>query len=112
MVSEASLSFGITSLVSSSDRTNVYMSPISSTMPMVLSTTMWSPIRNGWVKAIMMPATKFESVRCAAKPRMIPRIAPLASSVPATARTCGMISRPESTATVMITATMLRRRTR
>src|SRR4029453_11125046 len=51
-----------------------------------------------------MPATKLPSVRCEAKPTMIPITAPEASSAPATARTCGNTSSAERTATTTITA--------
>ena len=62
MVSEASFSFGITSRTSSRVRMNVYVNPISSTTPVVPSTSTWSPIRSGCVKAIISPAMKFPSV--------------------------------------------------
>ena len=54
---------------------NVYVRPISSTTPVVPSTSTRSPIRSGCVNAIRIPATKLASVRCAAKPSTSPRTA-------------------------------------
>src|SRR6478672_5400661 len=48
------------------------MRPISSTTPAVDSRVTESPRRTGCVNAISRPATKFPSVRCEAKPTMIP----------------------------------------
>ena len=112
MVSEASLSLGITSLLSSSARTKVCVSLISSTTPSLPSNSIRSPIRSGCVSAIRIPAAKFESGRCAAKPRISPSTAPEARIAPATLRTCGMTSSPANTATKTITAMIVRRRTR
>ena len=72
MVSEASFSFGITSRALSSVRMKVYMSPISSTAPSTPPTSTQSPSRSGCVNAIISPATKLPSVRCAAKPMIRP----------------------------------------
>ena len=58
--------------VSSSARMNVYVSLISSTTPSTPSTVTRSPSRSGCVNAIRMPATKLPSVRCEAKPTMMP----------------------------------------
>ena len=112
MVSEASLSFGITSRAPSSRRMNVYVSPISSTWPVSLSTRTRSPSRSGWAIAIRMPATKFESVRCAAKPSTSPSTAVDASTPPATVRTGSSVSSAERTPTVTITEVIVRRSTR
>ena len=98
MVSEASFSFGITSRALSAVRMKVYMSPISSTAPSTPLTSTQSPSRSGCVIAIMRPATKLPSVRCAAKPMISPSTAEEASSPPATARTCGITSSAESSA--------------
>ena len=112
MVSEANFSFGTTSRALSSVRMNVYISPISSTAPDTPPTSTQSPSRSGCVIAIISPATKLPSVRCDAKPMISPRIAEEASRPPATARTCGITSRAESTPTVTIIAVTARRSTR
>jgi hypothetical protein len=48
---------------------------------------MRSPSRIGWLRPIITPATKLDSVRCAAKPMTRPRIAVDAKRPPAIART-------------------------
>ena len=55
MVSEASFSFGITSLALSSVRMNVYISPISSTPPSTPPTSTQSPSRSGCVDGDHQP---------------------------------------------------------
>ena len=105
--SEARLSFGITKREPSDVRMKVYVSPISSTTPHVPLTWTLSPSRSGCEIAISSPATKFPSVRCEAKPTMIPITAPEASTPPATARICGIVRSAEkkpTTSTVLITA--------
>src|SRR6185437_7411612 len=112
IVSEASFSFGITRRAPSSVRMNVYVRPISSTVPGMPSSSTRSPSRIGCVKAISRPATKFPIVRCEANPMTIPSTADEASSPPATARTCGMTSSAERTPTRMTTVVTVRRKTR
>ena len=63
MVSEANFSFGITSRALSDVLMNVYVRPISSTVPSTPSTVTRSPSRSGWVKAMTRPETKFASGR-------------------------------------------------
>jgi hypothetical protein len=58
------------------------------------------------------PATKFESVVCAANPTTSAMTAEEARIVPATARTGGMTSRAERIPTVTIVTRALRRMTR
>src|SRR5438105_4275086 len=62
------------------------MRPISSTTPSVSSTVTSSPKRSGCVNAMSSPATKFPSVRCDAKPMMMPRTAEENVLVPAACR--------------------------
>ena len=93
-------------------RSHVYVSPISSTMPRAPPTSISSPIRTGCVNAIMSPAMKLPSVRCAAKPITIPSTAEEARIAAATARTCGITSSAERTPTKTIVATIVRRRIR
>jgi hypothetical protein len=112
MVSEASFSFGITSLALSSVRMNVYISVISSTAPSTPATSTQSPSRSGCVIAIISPATKFPSVRWAAKPMIRPSTADDASRPVATARTWGMMRSAESSPIVTMPAEIVRRRTR
>src|SRR5262245_50880068 len=112
IVSEANFSFGMTSRSPSSLRINVYVSAISSTVPMVPSTSTRSPSRMGWVKAISRPATKFPIVRCEANPITIPSTADEASRPPATARTWGITRRAESTPMKTTAVVTVRRKTR
>src|SRR5919198_1041081 len=88
------------------------MRPISSTTPRVSSIVTSSPSRTGWGNAISSPATKFPSVRCEAKPTMIPSTAEEARRPPATARTSGMMSSADRIPTTITAALTLRRRTR
>jgi hypothetical protein len=57
-----------------------------------------------------MPATKFASGRCAAKPTTRPTMAEDASRPAAIARTCGTTSSAERIPTTMIAVIRLRRR--
>ncbi len=90
----------------------VYVNPISSTVPEAPATETLSPSRRGCAKAIMMPAMKFESVDCAARPRTSAITAEDARMLPATARTCGKTSSALRTPTPITTASALRRTTR
>ena len=92
-------SLGITSLLSSSARTKVWVSLISSTTPSLPSNSIRSPIRSGCVSAIRIPAAKLPSVPLRREAEDERRSPPRRREcAPATLRTCGMTSRPANTA--------------
>jgi hypothetical protein len=93
-------------------RITVYVTPICWTVPEAPATATWSPSRNGCTKATRIPAMKFDSVVCAARPTISAITADEARIVPATARTGGITSRALKTPTPTMTAMTLRRTTR
>jgi hypothetical protein len=90
----------------------VYVSPICCTVPEAPATATLSPSRSGWANATRIPATKLESVVCAARPTTSAITADEARMLPATACTAGKTRRALRTPTAMITARTLRRTTR
>ena len=113
MVSEASFSFGITSLVSSSARTNVYVRLISSTTPSTPSNDDAVAEPERLRERDQQAGDEVARASAARRSRRSDRDHGARGEQRAgDARTCGITSSPESSATKTIALTTVRRSTR